>query len=164
MIEYITQISQLQPYVRMAEEEAKLSQCTRRQFGSVIMPLLQDTPYHIVRANRRVSNCCNGGCARDRATLRSMERVEIGAEVHAETAAIIDYKPRKSGPSLMVHVGFSGARELLGTEAWPCATCAKNIKYIGLKYVYMKNLDGVLSPVSVAEILEFREAEWEPND
>jgi len=37
------------------------------------------------------------------------------------------------------------------------------IKFAGYKFIYMKDLEGDITPVSVAEILRYREGEWEPD-
>lgn len=151
------------PYLKMAQEEAKKSPCVRRQFGAVIVSPSTAIPYHVAQYNQRVSQCCKGICARDRAQVRNGERVEVGAEIHAETAAIIDYNPPNGERGILVLAGYSGERELLSTEVWPCHTCAVNLKFTGIRYVYMKNLDNVLAPVSIAEVLEYRESEWVPD-
>jgi deoxycytidylate deaminase len=159
----VPSIKHIEPYFKIAEQEAKKSPCVRRQYGAVVVE--NDTfPTHQAAYNQRLSTCCGGTCARNRRQLRNGERVEVGAEIHAETAALIEYSRNYLTSQLvLVLVGYNGERELLGTEVYPCHTCAINIKYAGIKWVYIRNISGEIVPLSIAEILEYREAEWVPD-
>jgi deoxycytidylate deaminase len=153
----------LEPYFRIATDEAKNSPCVRRKYGALIAcrgPKL----YHIARTNYRVSYCCDGSCARSDLGLLNGERVEVGAEVHAETAAIIDYGRRIDENCVMLLVGFAGDRELLSESVYPCHTCALNIKYAGFKFLHIRNRAKEIIPVSISEIIEYREKEWLSDD
>lgn len=156
----------LEPYFTIAEEEAKKSPCVRRQYGAVIIPALPNDFGHHTGYNQRVTTCCNNVCARDTHNLPTDGRhtsVEIGAEVHAETAAIINAGRSNCEDAVLVLAGYKGARELLWDDVWPCRVCALNIKYAGFKYIYVRNLKREITPISVAEIIEFREQDWEPD-
>ncbi len=151
----------LEPYFKIAAEVAKESECVRRQYGSVIV--LNDTSiYHLTACNQRITRCCNGVCARDRFQTKHGQRVEVGAEIHSETAALI----KKSIPTKDTHfilVGFENGHELLGNSVYPCHSCAMALKFAGYDYIYIKSKDKEIVPVSVSEILEYREEEWEPD-
>lgn len=160
----------LDPYVKLAEEIAHLSPCIRRKYGAVIAYESEYLEY-TVAFNERVSDCCYGSfCSRNAMSLFSgggKVRVEVGAEVHAETAALIKaqglYGHRKS---CLILVGFlENGTELYGTNVYPCHVCALNIRFAGFKFIYIKEeKDGPVVPVSIAGIIKFREEEWlDPN-
>lgn len=149
-------------YYNIAVQESKYSPCVRRKYGAVLVKAGPDF-YHMSAHNERVTTCCQGICARDRARLVNGERVEIGAEVHAETAALISFLKHKPEAVVLVIAGFAGERELLGEDVYPCHTCALNLKYAGIKWVYLKGINQEISPVLLSEIIEYREAEWEPD-
>lgn len=157
MIEIPT-TKRLEPYFKIAETEAKKSPCQRRQYGAVIANQ-GTTIYHIARTNSRVSNCCGTRCARTDLGLNG-ERVEVGAEVHAETACLIDAARFAGERQVFILVGFSGAQELLNEAVYPCHPCALNIKYAGFYYIYIKNRAKEIIPVSIHQIIEYREKEW----
>jgi deoxycytidylate deaminase len=153
-------IKRLEPYFKIAEESAKNSPCVRRQYASVIANTGTQLNY-VVRNNSRVSGCCEAVCARTRAQVRNGERVEVGAEIHAETAALIDWGALEGESAYILLVGFSGVQELLGTAVYPCHTCAINIKYAGFNWIYLRDYRRQIVSVSVSEIMEYREAEWD---
>lgn len=156
---------QLEPYFKIAAEVAKKSPCTRRQYGSVIVAngrTYAPEVWHVAECNSRMSRCCNGICARDRFNTRHGQRTEVGAEIHSETAALIASRiPAKE--SHFVLVGFENGHELRGSAAYPCHACIMAIKFAGYTHIYMRSIEGDIVPVSVAEILEYREREWEPD-
>ena len=164
MIQTIPLAKQLEPYFKVAEQVAKESPCTRRQYGSVIVYHESSAPilWHVAECNSRLSTCCNGICARDRFETKHGQRTEVGAEIHSETAALI----KSTIPVQQSHfvlVGFENGHELRGPAAYPCHACIMAIKFAGYKFIYMKDLEGDITPVSVAEILRYREGEWEPD-
>lgn len=159
----IVSIKQIHPYYLIASRTAKLSPCDRRQYGAVVIDR-KDGMNYAAECNSRQSRCCNTVCARTRMQFRNGERVEVGAEVHAETAAIIAFGGTGSDTAVMVLAGFSGNRELLSEDAYPCHTCALNIKFAGIKWVYIKDRTKNITPVLTSEIIKYREAEWEPVD
>lgn len=160
MINTIPTSKDLEPYALIAEQTAKLSPCARRRFGAVIVYNGPDID-HVAAFNERLSNCCRGSsCVREHLSLYSMERVEVGAEIHAETAALI-LGGRKRPGDYFILVGLtSTGKHLTAPAVYPCHTCALNIKFAGYKNVFVKNTDGVLSPVSIARIIEYREQEY----
>ena len=153
----------LNPYFTIAENAAKESPCQRRQYAALIAYGGPNAdPLFVVENNNRQSRCCNGLCARDTLSVRNGERVEVGAEVHAETAALIR-QPRKGWVFLLV--GQTTAGNLLyGPDVYPCHTCSLNIKFAGYKYVHLKISKTTQQAVSIDEIIEYREQEWGPVD
>jgi len=163
MEQRVARIKQIEPYFKIADEEALKSPCTRRRYGAVIVdigPYIYHTPAH----NARVATCCNNTCIRDTMNFENGGNVEYGAEVHAETAALIDHGRREGTDRVMVLVGYKGAHELLSRDVWPCRVCALNLRYAGFKYIYTRDNKGEIVPTSIAEVIEYREAEWEPDN
>lgn len=160
----IPQVKWLEPYFKVGEEIAKASPCTRRQYGAVIVVSGPEI-YYQTAFNKRIGRCCGGSCIRDRFGFANGERVEIGGEIHAETAALINFEPDDIYNAYFILVGFlSNGTELLGRSVWPCHMCAMNIAFAGFKYIYIRNTNGIISPVSIYEIIEGREQEWERID
>ena len=149
----------LEQFVPFAENQAAKSQCSRRQYGVAIVHQNTSATFGF---NERVSRCCNDNfCARDRFGARHGQNTELGAEVHAEQAALINWgkKPTKGWYFLLA--GFSHGRKLYGTQLYPCYVCARMVKYAGFQFVYLEREgDGQIIPVSIDEILEYREQEW----
>lgn len=153
----------LEPYFELARIEAAKSPCIRRQYGAVLASKGNIIEYEGAY-NKRVSPCCNGNiCARDRYQTRHGGSVEIGGEVHAETALMID---SHKGPldRYMVLVGYEKGKELLGKNVYPCHSCAISVKYAGYKHIFIHNKQGVISPIAIDEVITSRIEEWEPND
>ena len=159
----IPQNKHLEPYFKIAQEEAKKSPCTRRKYGALIKDISSEIVDWTATYNVRVTTCCNNRCIRDTMDFTNGENVEYGAEVHAETAALIAHDLTKDTDRVMVLVGYKGERELLGSDVWPCRVCALNIKYAGFRYIYVKNYSNVIIPASIDEIIAYREEEWEPD-
>jgi deoxycytidylate deaminase len=91
--------------------------------------------------NERVCDSCNDGCIRTKLGLRAGERTEIGAEIHAEQAMLINGGGKishKVKHSLFL-AGLEDGKELLDPK--PCPTCAKMLLYAGYKYYYTASLD-----------------------
>ena len=156
----------LEPYFKIAEGEAAKSPCSRRQYGALIgYRSIENDPLWVVETNSRQSRCCNSHCVRDKSKFPSDGRhpnVEMGAEIHAETAALI--KAQHKGEAFIL-VGFSGPTSpLYGENVYPCHVCALNIKFAGYKYIYIRTSKDTIQAISIAEIIEYREQEWEYND
>lgn len=150
---------ELEPYFKIAEETAKKSPCLRRQYGALIVYEGTRIDDYTAQYNSRVSHCCGGSCARTDLGLTNGEKVEVGAEIHAETAALIADGGSRQGVGYFILVGFAGDRELLSEAVYPCHTCALNIKFAGFKWVYIKTKAGIV-PRSINEIIQYREREW----
>ena len=149
----------LTPYFIIAENHAKESPCQRRKYAALVAyggP--KADPLFVVENNSRESNCCNGFCARDTYSMLNGERVEIGAEVHAETAVLIK-QPRKGWIFLMAGQTSNGT-PLYGESVYPCHTCSLNIKFAGYTFVYLKKDKNNIIPVSIDTIIDYREKEW----
>lgn len=153
----------LQPYFKIAEGEAMKSPCQRRQYAALIgYRSIEDNPLWVVETNSRQSRCCSGVCVRSSFKFVNGERVEVGAEIHAETAALISAQHKGEA---FILVGFTGPTSpLYGENVYPCHTCALNIKFAGYKYIYIRADKDTIKAVSMAEIIEYREQEWEPDN
>lgn len=158
--EKIIQPSLLTPYFKVAESWAKTSPCTRRQYGALIA--YDDSITYQAGTNSRVGKCCGDICARDRLNTRHGQRVEVGGEIHAETACLITNGKKKVGVnSYFLLVGFAGHKELYDRDVWPCHSCAMQIKYAGWNYIHIRDKEKNIYAISLAHIIEEREAEWE---
>lgn len=152
----------LEPYFLIAENAAKESPCQRRQYAALIAYGGPNAdPLFVVENNNRQSRCCNGECARTAYSVNNGERVEVGAEVHAETAALIR-QPKKGWVFLLVGQTTKG-NPLYGKDVYPCHVCALNIKFAGYKNIFIKTAKDRIEPVSIDAIIEHREQEWESD-
>lgn len=154
--EDVIPIHRLEPYYKIALSTAKESPCVRRKYGAVIV--YSDDIKYVAAANLRVTKCCDAACIRDRYGVVHGSRTELGAEVHAEQAALID-APAKG--TAFVLAGIRDGKELTGVNVYPCLVCARMVKYAGYNYVYMMT-DGELTPVSIFDIIDYRESEAGP--
>jgi deoxycytidylate deaminase len=144
-------------HVQLAREMALQSPCTRRKYGALITNGI-DT---IVTNNQRVSKCCNSVCVRDALSLYHGERTDVGAEVHAEQAALIRWsKPIDKNTKILVQ-GYHRDQQIAGEGifSYPCHACAMMLKFAGFRVVYMTE-NGNIIGVSLAEILEYWEEGW----
>lgn len=157
--------SDLEILYKDAVEQAKRSPCLRRKYGVVIA--YQDENLGITRHihgyNQRISRCCNGNlCARERFQASHGEKVEIGAEIHAEQAALINHH----NDDLNIHPIFVIAcldghdREIFGPMTFPCHTCALMVQYAGFNQVFLKLESDKIEAISIWDIIEHREKEW----
>jgi deoxycytidylate deaminase len=161
----------LEPYFKIALEEASKSPCLRRKYGAMLIydwygdvgeGVDEWNPWHLA-FNAGVTNQCAGGiCIRNRIPSRHGQNAERGAEIHAEQAILI-----KAGiyrlHSYLILVGIDSktGQELMGNDCLPCHVCAVMLKWAGYRFVYYKNTDGAISPISISSIIEFREKEIE---
>lgn len=158
--EGLIQLSKIDPYYKIALKVAKESPCVRRKYGAVIV--YEDGQLTSAN-NSRVSRICDHACVRDRAGLINGSRTELGAEVHAEQAALIDSYKRGT---IFVLAGWQVVNgfeliEIKGTLAYPCLVCARMIKYEGYKWVHLMNEE--LEPVHIEDIIKYRELELGPH-
>jgi dCMP deaminase len=161
----VVPVDNLEPYFKIGEEIAKTSPCLRRQYGAVVVhggPVI----HFEAATNTRMGKCCAGySCARTELQISHGQRVEVGGEIHAETAALIKSGIRPASNVHFVLVGFTtGGKQLFGRDVWPCHSCAMALKFAGYKHIYIKDLNGDIYPESVAYIIEERELEWERAD
>jgi deoxycytidylate deaminase len=142
-------------HVNLAKDIALQSQCVRRKYGCVITNGI-DT---IVTNNQRVSNCCNDGCVRDLLRVQHGERTDLGAEIHAEQAALIRWNHVVDKNTQVLIQGFykTDMTPLFGEGLYPCHTCALMLKFAGFRSVVLSNDRGELYGVSLSDILEY----WE---
>lgn len=150
-------IKNIEPYYKIALKEAAKSPCVRRKYGVTI--IYDDVTLYTTGFNDRVTRACNTVCVRERYKLENGSRTELGAEVHAEQAALIG-APKKG--VAIVLAGLREEEELKGVEVYPCLVCARMVKYAGYGFIYMKNDLGLISPVSIHDIIEYRESEIGP--
>jgi deoxycytidylate deaminase len=161
-IEGLIPIDRILPYYKIAQKVAKESPCQRRRFGAVIG--YTGSPILVSACNSRVSSICDHHCIRDRYGVVNGARTELGAEVHAEQAVLID-SPEKGEIFVLAgwQVNFEGdLTELKDIATFPCLPCARMIKYAGYKWVYMMGKE-LLTPYSINDIISYREQELGPH-
>ena len=154
----------LEPYFKIAEQEAKKSPCLRRKYGAVIAYEGNDIA-HEVAHNIRIGKCCEDNiCARDRFKIRHGGNIEIGGELHAEIAVLIRNGYRTADNVHFLLAGFDRhGIALYDHQLYPCHACALAIKYAGWKHIYLRHESGEIFPKSIAEIIIEREEEWESD-
>lgn len=160
-VEGMIKIQRIEPYYKIALKVAQESPCVRRKYGAVIA--YADSPVVVSATNARVTRCCDGVCIRNRAGVVNGSHTELGAEVHAEQAALID-APKKGLAFVLAgykSVGYELV-ELKGIEVFPCLVCARMIKYAGYRYVYMRG-ETDLIPYHIEDIIAYREQEIGPH-
>lgn len=141
---------------------AKESPCVRRKYGAVIP--FDTSPVMAVGTNARVTSACNNSCIRDRAGVVNGASTDLGAEVHAEQAALIN--AHKRGLAFVL-AGWQVTRdgyleELKGVLAYPCLVCARMIRYAGYKWVHYMGSNG-LNSIHVDDLVFYREQELGPH-
>jgi deoxycytidylate deaminase len=163
----------LKPYFKIALEEADKSPCYRRQYGAMIVydwygdigedsVSMEWNPWHLA-ANVRVTNQCKGGiCIRHRISAGHGRNVELGAEIHAEQAALIKAGIHKMH-SYFILVGkdSKSGKELLGDDCVPCHACSVMLKWAGYQFIYHKDDLGRIIAESIDDIIEREEKEVE---
>jgi deoxycytidylate deaminase len=150
-------IKNVEPYHKIALKTALQSPCSRRKYGVVIA--YDNEPVIIKGFNDRVTKVCDEVCVRERYGIVHGSRTELGAEVHAEQAALID-APKRGVAFILA--GWRNNEELKGTNVYSCLVCARMIKYAGYKWVYIKDTNDVIVPVSIFDMIEYREQELGP--
>ena len=149
----------LNDQVKVTRTIAATSLCIRRRYGC----LITDGVESAITNNLRVSRCCNSFCVREIAGLKHGEAVDLGAEIHAEQAALIKWRfPIDKHTKILIQ-GYQGKTDdlLYEENLYPCHTCALMIKYAGFKSVYITNRLEEIYPVSIDEIISYREQAWE---
>jgi deoxycytidylate deaminase len=144
-------------HVQLAREMALQSPCTRRKYGAVITNGLET----VVTNNQRVSKCCNSVCVRDALGIYHAERTDVGAEVHAEQAALIRWpKPADQYTEVLIQ-GFYRDQTIPGEGIflYPCHACAMMLKFAGFKHIWMTERNELVA-VSIAEIMGYWEEGW----
>lgn len=156
--------NRLESYYKIARMVALESPCARRKYGTVIG--YNSDPVMVIGVNRRVTRACNDACIRNRAGIMNGSRTELGAEVHAEQAALID-APRKGDIFLNAAWGYNHQQELVelfGVDCYPCLTCARMIKYAGYRYVYLKESASLpIKAIHIEDIILNREQALGPH-
>ena len=158
----------LEPYFKIALKETDKSPCVRRKYAAMIVynwyadigegEASESNPWHIA-ANVRVTDQCKDGCIRDRVPTSHAQNIERGAEIHAEQAVLIKAGIHRLHSYFLLVGKDKNGKELLGNDCLPCHTCAVMLKWAGYIYLYIKNNEGEIRPISITDIIEYREAE-----
>lgn len=145
-------------HIKVTREIASESPCVRRKYGC----LIENQGNIVVAANLRVSKCCNRMCVRDFWSFNNGQSPEMGAEIHAEQAALIKWSfPVDRHTSILIQGYDSKTGDLLvGKDLYPCHVCALMIKYAGFRAVNVTDTSGKIYSVDIDEIIEYREIAW----
>lgn len=165
MIEVSDEVAFTRADILLAQEEALKSPCSRRKYGAVIT----DGVHTIAASNSRVSGMCNDGCIRQRMGLMHGASTDVGAEVHAEQAAVVLWKrPVVPGQTQILVQGYKPGSEMWqpmhGADLFPCMSCARILKFSGFRVVHVTDRHGSITPVELSEIIEYWESALEPVD
>lgn len=116
--------------------------------------------YFVAANNSRVSKCCNDGCIRDIYRIEHGRNTDIGAEVHAEQALIVQ-GPDTSDQNIFMVAGLDReGNPLYGFQSWPCYSCARIIKAAGIRRVWVKETSTSFNQYLIDYILEYYEEEF----
>ena len=115
-------------FIEIATVVSQRSTCLRRQVGAVIVKDKRMIATGYNGAASGAAHCEMTGCIRQQMGIKSGERQELCAAIHAEQNAII--QAAKYG------VSIEGAT--LYCTHQPCAICAKMIVNAGIKRVVFK--------------------------
>lgn len=154
MIRGAIKINIIYEHYKIALEAANKSPCSRRKYGVVIA--YEDGPKSTISCNSRVTKVCDQVCVREHYAVDHGSMTELGAEVHAEQAALID-SPKKG--SFFVLAGLKNNKELKGPSVYPCLVCARMIKYAGYNWIYIKEQNNQIAPISIYDIINYCEKE-----
>jgi len=148
-------------HVELAQSIALQSPCVRRKYGCVITNGINT----VATNNQRVSGCCNNGCVRDLFHVGHGARTDMGAEVHAEQAALIRWdKPIDKNTQVLVQGFYREEKIPLHTQdLYPCHTCAMMLKFAGFRNVFLSNVNDALYGIALSEILEYWEDKLDIN-
>lgn len=129
------------------------SPCSRRKYGTVIFEIHRDGIQILtVTNNARVSTVCNARCIRDWMNVEPFTNSELGAEIHAEQAALINTGPCKSSRQILFLAGVQSTGQEIKSPR-PCYTCLRMIAFAGYKSIY--TYDGLeYSAKTVAQYME----------
>lgn len=137
---------------RLALSEARKSPCKRRKYGTVIFTVFKvGVEIGAIASNERVSKCCDYECIRETLNIEPFQNGEIGAEIHAEQAALILNGKAKPRQQIFLAGVYANGKEIYNPK--PCYSCLRMLKYTGFKSVHY--WDGYEYQVkSVAEYME----------
>ncbi|MEM3369592.1 MAG: cytidine/deoxycytidylate deaminase family protein [Candidatus Micrarchaeia archaeon] len=115
-------------FMRICDDVATRATCRRRKIGAVIIKDKQILSTGYNGAPKKMPDCLEEGCLRDKLKIESGTRHEICRAVHAEQNAIIQ----------CAYHGVSSNNSILYVNTPPCRICAKMIINAGIKEVRYK--------------------------
>lgn len=135
-------------YLDIAEAVLGRGTCIRRNYGAIIVKDDRIVSTGYTGAPRGEENCCDTGkCLRKELNVPSGEKYELCKSVHAEMNAIINASALDmQGATLYLVgkvVGEDGKMHELVDGALPCKLCRRQIINAGIKYVIIRNADGI---------------------
>lgn len=169
----------LQRYIDLCYEYAKLSTCSKARYGAVIMTANENLPYHLQDRSRperlvsvgwnhspnpACSDCavvCAGGI---RQGVKSGTRLELCYAVHAEQYALLQAGGLAKGATLFVAGYDSNWEKTLRKDptllpghpnaGFYCSMCARLMWAAGIKYAVRDTVWGVPIVYSMEDVWE----------
>lgn len=139
-----------------AEQIALLSPCTRRKYGVVIS---EGSVVWVTAFNERVGRCCGGNiCVRDTNKAPQNRGIEVGAELHAETIALLRWGSRINRSNNFYLACIQNGK--LIPNPVPCHYCAMMMSYVGYDNYIVRNEHGELVFKSTWETIEEHESTY----
>jgi deoxycytidylate deaminase len=130
------ELSWIEKLHQAALKAAEDSPCERRKYGVAIGDSKTET---IITANNaRVCNSCDDSCIRTKLNLKPGEKTELGGEVHAEQAALIESGKAREG-TIFFLAGIAPWGELYDPK--PCPACAKMLLFAGYESYITLTMD-----------------------
>jgi deoxycytidylate deaminase len=146
-------------HIKITREIASQSPCVRRKYGC----LITNGEFTTITSNQRVSKCCMNGCVRDNLDFKHGQAADVGAEIHAEQAALIKWQHEvDKNTKILIQGYFSIDNSLMVDKSlFPCHVCALMIKYAGFKNINITDQLDRLYSVTIEDVIAHREGEWE---
>ncbi len=126
----------------------------RRKYGAILF----NKDISVLAHNKRVSRCCNGVCIRDVMNVKHGHNTDVGAEIHAEQALLINSGYVEGFSFLIAGYGKDG-KPLYGLENWPCYSCARMLKEANISSVWSPLINDEFTSYLIDGILEQYEQE-----
>ncbi|MEM2932875.1 MAG: dCMP deaminase family protein [Candidatus Pacearchaeota archaeon] len=133
-------------YLRIAQEVAKRSSCTRRKYGVIIVKndAIVSTGYN--GTARGSINCYEVRCIKDILNLQHGSAYDLCPAVHAEENAIINAARQGSsvyGGSLYIAGYEEKESKDIIVDAVPCQRCKRAIINAGIEKVIMRKINNI---------------------
>jgi len=138
-------------YLEIAKQISLRSSCLRRKYGAIIVKndTIVSTGYN--GPARKVINCFEVGCLKEKLNLPHGQSYEDCPAVHAEENAIVN--AARNGVSVIGGIlyiaGVDSKNNLI--KALPCARCKRILINAGIKKVISLTENGEIEEIDVSE-------------
>ena len=149
-------VSKEDTYLNCAEVLAYRSTCLKRKYGAVIVKddVVISTGYN--GSPRGKENCCDiGKCPRIKREMHQGEGYGICKAIHAEANALMNCSREQTIGADLYLTGINPADAIVH-KAKPCPLCARMIIQAGMRYVDLRQGDGMDNYI----VLPAEKLEW----